>query len=235
MHQFWRKKRSPTKQWQNHESWYLWIRFCNVGAACAVRRAGSSQRRAGHIEHLPWWAEISFCETPHVQIRWQRFYGRDSGCRRRQARDVYWAADTQQKEILEMSLIDSFRASLWLRFGLLGKRIMQKYKLGLISNPIDVSVRLCRMQDMHIFHYVTLHNKTCKSVEEVTPSCQSVIGWYLCGLSWRDQQMWAVFVWIFQVFDLIFSYLAAGDLSQLPFSFCMTGGICPFIQTCINM
>lgn len=77
---------------------YLRIRFRDVRAARAVRRAGSSQRRAGHVEHLPRRAEVSFCLTPHVQIRWERFYSWDSSRGWRQAGDVYRTADTQQRQ-----------------------------------------------------------------------------------------------------------------------------------------
>lgn len=74
---------------------YLWIRFCNVWATCAVRRARSSQRRAGHVEHLPRRAQVTFCQTSHVQIGWERFHSRDSGRRRWQAGDVYGTGDTR--------------------------------------------------------------------------------------------------------------------------------------------
>lgn len=79
---------------------YLWIRFCNVWATCAVRWARSSQRRAGHVEHLPRRAQVTFCQTSHVQIGWERFHSRDSGRRRWQAGDVYGTGDTRDLELL---------------------------------------------------------------------------------------------------------------------------------------
>lgn len=80
----------------------LWIRLCDVWAARAVCGAGSSQRRAGDVEHLPRRAEVSLGKAPHVEIRWEGFYSWDSSRRGRKARDVYWTAATQQGDITKM-------------------------------------------------------------------------------------------------------------------------------------
>lgn len=78
---------------------YLGIRLCDVRAARAVRRAGSSQRWASDVEHLPRRAEVSFSLAPHVQVGWEGFYSRDSGRGRWKAGDVYWAADRSDKTV----------------------------------------------------------------------------------------------------------------------------------------
>lgn len=72
---------------------YLRIRFCDVRAARAVRRAWSSQGWAGHIEHFPRRTKVAFSVPPHVQVRREGFYSWHSSSGGRQARDVYWTKE----------------------------------------------------------------------------------------------------------------------------------------------
>lgn len=105
---------------------YLRIGFCDVRAAGAVRRAGSSQRWAGDVEHLPGRrAEVSLGLTPHVQIGGEGFYSWDSGRGRREARDVYRAADRQKKRLYcgRMSLSSDGLCAAWCYSLILGLRL----------------------------------------------------------------------------------------------------------------
>lgn len=141
----WSGNNPLTWSWTSH----LGIRFGDVWAACAVRRAGPSQWGAGHVEHLPRRAEVSLCVTPHVQVGWERFYRWDSSGGGRQARDVYGTAHAQQEEVWETQKQQQHHSFFLFDItgpgGILFYRITQKLLDGFQSNFVG------RWRTLHIF------------------------------------------------------------------------------------
>lgn len=109
---------------------YLRIRFCDVRAARAVRRAWSSQGWTGHIEHFPRRAKVAFSVPPHVQVRREGFYSWHSSSGGRQARDVYWTKEkinTLPKSSIKIFLLIIFDYPIWSScgFGSGGRAVQQ--------------------------------------------------------------------------------------------------------------